>query len=81
MTLTLAYEIMNEKIDEIPGSKSHFVREAKLMLLFPFILILLGIIASLLVPKIMQQIEIDRCLDSGGKFDYSTNQCVQEESK
>lgn len=68
---------MNE---EIPESKNHFVREAKLMLLFPLLLILLGIIAGLLVPIVMKQVEIDRCLDSGGKFDYNTNQCLKHET-
>lgn len=71
---------VNRKMNEIPDSKSHFVREAKFMFLLPLLLILFIIIAALLAPRIMNQVEIDRCLDSGGKFDYNTNQCVHQES-
>jgi hypothetical protein len=63
------------------GNKSHFSREAKMMLFFPLILIIMGILASIFAPKILRQLDIDRCLDNGGKFDYEKNICVGNDSK
>ena len=65
---------------EIPESKNHFVREAKLMFFIPVFILLFGILAGLIIPMIMKQAEIDRCLDRGGKFDYNSHQCVWQES-
>ncbi len=51
-------------------------KRENLMLLIPLILIIIGILASLLVPKISRQVDIDRCLDAGGKYDYANDRCV-----
>ena len=53
-----------------------FRKEAKLMFLIPLALIILGILVSLLVPKISKQLDIDSCLDTGGKYDYENNKCI-----
>jgi hypothetical protein len=54
-----------------------FKKEAKLMFLIPLALIIFGILVSLFVPKITRQLEIDSCLDGGGKYDYDNNRCIE----
>lgn len=54
-----------------------FKKEAKLMFLIPLVLIVFGILAALFVPKISRQIDIDSCLDTGGKYDYEIDKCVE----
>lgn len=39
--------------------------------------LILALLATLILPKILHNIDIDRCLDTGGKFDYSNNQCIK----
>lgn len=53
-----------------------FKKEAKLMLLIPLILIVFGILVSLFIPKISRQLDIDSCVDAGGKYDYENNKCI-----
>ena len=53
-----------------------FKKEAKLMFLIPLALIIFGILASLFVPWISRQLDIDSCLDGGGKYDYENNKCL-----
>jgi len=58
----------------------HFSREAKLMPFFPALLVVIGVLAAVLGPWINQQVEIDRCLDAGGRYDHGTNSCIRNES-
>lgn len=56
----------------------HFRREGKFiwaMLLFPFALGLLITIVMFCV----SWLDVDRCLDAGGKYNYEIGQCVHEE--
>jgi len=53
-----------------------FKKEAKLMILLPLLVILVGILAGIVVPYVLRQIEIDKCLDAGGSFDYQTKSCL-----
>ena len=53
-----------------------FKKEAKLMFLIPLALIIFGILVSLFVTKISRQLDIDSCLDGGGKYDYDNDKCV-----
>lgn len=54
----------------------HFVREAQIMIGLLVVPIVIGIIAALVVPFLLHQIDIDKCLDSGGKFEYGKKQCI-----
>lgn len=38
--------------------------------------IIIGFISAFFVPNILNQVEIYRCLDSGGKFKYQNNRCI-----
>ncbi|UDL06510.1 hypothetical protein [Marinobacter sp. CA1] len=60
---------------------NHFSREAKLMLLFPILLITIGILTAIVGPWLKQQTAIDRCLDAGGKYEYKTHSCIQSEKE
>jgi hypothetical protein len=53
-----------------------FKRETKILLLSAIALIAITLIAALGGPYLFKQISIDRCLDSGGKFNYQTNECI-----
>ena len=53
-----------------------FRKEAKLMFLIPLILIIFGILASLFIPRLSRQLDIDHCLDAGGKYDYENDECI-----
>lgn len=55
---------------------NHFSREAKLMLVFPIILIALGILIAIVGPWLHRQVDMDRCLDSGGRYEYEANRCI-----
>lgn len=46
-------------------------------------LVLVGTTVSVFFfgPWALRQVAIDRCLDSGGKFDYGTDECVGAKSK
>jgi hypothetical protein len=57
---------------------NHFEREAKIMAWFLPALILLALIGGLLLPWLMEQMAIDRCLDSGGAFNYEIRTCAHE---
>jgi hypothetical protein len=54
-----------------------FKKEAKIMFLIPLALIIFAVLASLFVPKISRQLDIDSCLDAGGKYDYENDKCVE----
>jgi cytochrome c biogenesis factor len=57
------------------GISSHFRREAKLMAGVVLAVLLLGVLAAVLVPSIVQFVAVDKCLDAGGTFDYANNTC------
>jgi len=59
----------------------HFEFEAKLMLWAVLILIALVLISGLILPWLMKQAEIDRCLDAGGAYDYRQSTCDGAESR
>ncbi len=41
-----------------------------------FVLLLaLGVAAAFVVPYVLTQIDINRCLDKGGSYDYAATQC------
>ena len=48
------------------------------MFLIPLALVLFVIVVSLLVPKISRQMDIDGCLDGGGRYDYENDRCVAD---
>lgn len=58
------------------GISNHFRREARIMAGMLLVLLLLGLIASFVGPYLIRYIEVDRCLDSGGKYDYEKNCCL-----
>jgi hypothetical protein len=62
------------------GINRHFRRVAIVIVMMTSvpIMILLGIVLALAAPYILTQIDIDRCLDSDGKWEYSVNNCVTE---
>ncbi len=58
-----------------PGISSHFRREAKIMAGIFVLIVALAVLAAWLVPILKHHIAIDRCLDSGGSFNYKTYDC------
>jgi hypothetical protein len=60
----------------MPSINKHFVREARIMIGLLAVPIILGIIVAFVVPFLLHQIDIDKCLDSGGKFEYGKKQCI-----
>lgn len=40
-----------------------------------FLALAIFIIASVASPKVKEQLEIDGCLDNGGRYNYQTNLC------
>ena len=40
------------------------------------VLVLLGMLAGLVGPWLLHQIDVDKCLDRGGAFDYDNNKCI-----
>lgn len=54
----------------------HFSREVKIMIGIFMVPIIIGVIAAYIVPFLLHQVEIDKCLDSGGKFEYQHSRCI-----
>lgn len=57
------------------GISSHFSRKAKIMVGLLLSVVLLGLLAAIVAPRITHFFAVDRCLDSGGSFNYNSNQC------
>ena len=45
-----------------------------------FGMITLGVLAALVLPRVLQFFEVDRCLDAGGKYNYETDVCIKGNS-
>ena len=56
-------------------SPSFYARE-KWAIFLGILAVAFGLFIALEIPK---QIIIDRCLDSGGSYNYETNECVREQ--
>lgn len=56
----------------IQGKAPSFYVKGKIAVALGILTIILGLTVALEVPK---QIEIDRCLDSGGMYDYNKSKC------
>lgn len=54
----------------------YFKREAKIMLLLPVFLIVLGVLATFISVNRHNVVDIDKCLDSGGKYLQESNECL-----
>jgi hypothetical protein len=54
---------------------AHFEREAKWMAAIFLLLLAVGVAAAFVVPYVLTQIDIDRCLDAGDRYDYSRALC------
>ncbi len=44
-------------------------------------IVLISVLAAIVVPRLMNFLEIDRCLDAGGAFDYERGICEMEQRK
>lgn len=58
------------------GISNHFRREARMMAGTFIALLLLGLIASFVGPYLIRYMEVNRCLDSGGKYDDEKSACL-----
>lgn len=57
---------------------SHFEREAKLQLGFPLVILSTSLVVAVVSATCYfrsQHHAIDRCLDSGGSYDYAARHC------
>ena len=52
-----------------------FYAKGKWAIILGILAIAFGLFIALEIPK---QIKIDHCLDSGGSYNYETNECVRE---
>lgn len=57
------------------GISRHFRREAKLMVVVVLAVLLLGVLAAIFGPHLVQFVAVDKCLDAGGAFDYANSTC------
>lgn len=44
-------------------------------------IVLLSVLAALVMPRLLNYLEVDRCLDAGGAFNYENGICEVEQSK
>ena len=56
----------------------HFERESKWMAAVFVLLLVVGVVAAFVVPYVLTQIDIDRCLDGGGRYDYAATKCDKD---
>jgi hypothetical protein len=71
--------VLHKRPEPHAGISRHFRREGKLMAGVVLVVLLLGLLAAILIPPLMQFFAIDKCLDAGGAFDYATNTCQLEQ--
>ena len=62
----------------IEGYPSSFYVKGKGAVLLGIVAILVGLIVAMDVPK---QWRIDRCLDSGGRYDYERDVCIHDQGE
>ena len=74
-------KITSEKYSANNGISNQFRRESKLMVGVFFAVILLGVLAAIVVPRLMFHFDVDRCLDLGGAFNYEKGRCEMEKIK
>ena len=55
-----------------------FRRESQVMLAVVLLPILLGVIAAIAAPEVLNWVSADKCLDAGARYDSDKNQCVHE---
>ena len=55
-----------------------FRREGKFMLAVLLLPVAIGVLAAIVVPPVLSWLAVDRCLDSGGKYDHENSNCVLE---
>ena len=58
----------------------HFKRESKIMIWFFWAIPFIGLLAAFVLPKFLHNIEVDKCLDNGGSFNYQNCECDFKES-
>ena len=63
------------------GISHHFRREAKLMFGVFLAVIMLGILAAIIVPRMMLHFDSDRCLELGGVFNYEAGHCEMRKNE
>jgi hypothetical protein len=63
------------------GISQHFRREAKIMAGVFVVLMVLALAAGVFGPRLLRYIEVDRCLDAGGSYEYDTAACKVERSE
>lgn len=54
---------------------SHHPSSAVRILLGVVICLAAGVLAAVAVPRLVQSVAVDRCLDAGGAFNYSAQSC------
>jgi hypothetical protein len=57
------------------GMSGHFRREAKIMAGYFICLVVIGVLAGLLLPRLRLWLAVDRCLDAGGAYNYRARVC------
>jgi hypothetical protein len=57
------------------GMSGHFRRQARIMVRLIIGVIGIGLLVALLAPRIGQWLAVDRCLDSGGSYNYQARVC------
>jgi len=62
------------------GINRHFSRESKIILALSLAPLALGLLVALVWPHVDAWLEVDRCLDAGGKYDHSSSVCVFADS-
>ncbi|MGK2945649.1 MAG: hypothetical protein ACSLFC_13015 [Desulfuromonadales bacterium] len=70
---------MNSKLEK--SQDGFFKKEAKFMVGTIIGLIVVVVLAAWLIPFLSHHIEVDRCLDSGGAYDYENNVCLFSDKK
>jgi len=70
-----------EKYPITKGISHHFRRESKIMVGLFITVIFLGIFAAIVVPRLMFHLEVDRCLDLGGSYNYEAGLCEMGKSE
>ena len=62
----------------MPSISQHFKRESWVMLGFIAGPLLLGILAAMVVPYLLHEADVKRCIGSGGKYNDDKQFCVIE---
>ena len=70
------YDVHTNELETQTASEGFFIKEAKSLVVSIIGLIAVGFLTAWMILLLHHHLEVDRCLDAGGAFDYVNEVCL-----